>query len=137
MSKPYVFHFGEVENASGRLNFWDSDQLPMGVSRVFWITNVPEAEVRGHHAHRIDHQLIVCPQGQVVVNLETIEGEKFSFILDQPSKGLFLPPMVWSTFTFDANSILLVLAENKFNEQDYLRNKDDFEKLKNEHSQKL
>ncbi|AWW33270.1 hypothetical protein DN752_20440 [Echinicola strongylocentroti] len=137
MTNPYVFHLGEVKNCSGKLNFWEREKLPFGAKRVFWITGVPEGGVRGEHAHKVDNQVTICIQGSVNVVLEDLENNHLEYTLQDSSEALFLPRLVWSKFTFAANSVLLVLSESDFDECDYIRNREEFEKLKDGHSEKL
>ncbi|AGA79059.1 sugar 3,4-ketoisomerase [Echinicola vietnamensis] len=137
MTKPYVFHLGETKNASGKLNYWEQSQLPFEVRRAFWITEVPAGGIRGVHAHKSDNQLTVCLQGSVSVALEDLEGNRYEFMLQSTKEALYLPRLVWSSFTFTADSVLLVLSESDFDESDYIRNKEEFDKLKDGHSEKL
>ncbi|GGF30114.1 sugar 3,4-ketoisomerase [Echinicola rosea] len=137
MTKPYIFHLGETKNSSGKLNFWERSQLPFEVRRAFWITEVPEGGVRGVHAHKVDNQITVCLQGSVKVTLEDLEDNQYEYILKDSGEALYLPRLVWSTFTFTANSVLLVLSESDFDEADYIRNKEEFDKLKDGDNEKL
>lgn len=137
MTQPYLFHLGEVKNEAGTLNFWEPNQFPFEVKRVFWITGVPEGEVRGIHAHKTDDQVTVCIQGSVKVRLEGLDGSIETFTLDASGMGLFLPRLVWSEFHFSANSVLLVFSTNLYDEDDYIRDKNYFDKLKNGHSEEL
>ncbi|WP_215226445.1 sugar 3,4-ketoisomerase [Echinicola shivajiensis] len=131
MVEPYVFSLGAVKRDSGDLCFWSQEIFPFEVARSFWITGVPAGEKRGVHAHYSDEQITICLQGKVSVDLEDLEGVKYQFELDNPAEALYLPSLVWSSFTFDANSILLVFSSKPFSEADYIRNKVDFEKLQN------
>lgn len=131
MAKPYVFSLGAVKGDSGDLCFWNQEIFPFEVARSFWITGVPAGEERGVHAHYSDEQITICLQGKVSVDLEDLDGVKYQFELDNPAEALYLPPLVWSSFTFGANSILLVFSSKPFSEADYIRNKVDFEKLQN------
>ncbi|QDH79967.1 hypothetical protein FKX85_13375 [Echinicola soli] len=133
MTKPYLFHLGEKKNSTGKLNFWEGSQLPFEVKRAFWITEVPAGGVRGVHAHKLDNQITVCLQGSVKIALEDLSNNRYEFILQDSKEALYLPRLVWSTFTFTANSVLLVLSESDFDEADYIRNKEEFDKLKDGH----
>jgi len=137
MYKPYVFPLGEVKQPSGDLCFWDKSIFPIDVKRAFWISKVPEGGKRGVHAHYEDNQIIICLRGKVMVQLEDLNKETYSFLLNAPVKALFLPAMVWSDFTFEAGSVLLVLSSKEFTEGDYIRNKADFEKLQDGYRKEL
>lgn len=101
-------------------------QLHFGVNRIFIVCNVPVNEIRGEHAHRECHQLLICVKGSVhaVVDNGVSKG---AFHLDSPAKGLYLPPMIWGgQFNYSQDAVLLVLASHQYSEGDYIRNYDDF-----------
>ncbi|WP_236252809.1 FdtA/QdtA family cupin domain-containing protein [Echinicola sp. 20G] len=137
MVKPSVFKLGNVKSPLGNLNFWEQGTLPFEVKRAFWITEVPAGGERGIHAHKKDNQITVCLQGKVKVELEDLTGQHYVFELNDPGEALYLPCLVWSKFTFEENSILLVLSSQDFEESDYIRLKADFEKLKDGYSKAL
>lgn len=137
MINPYVFPLGEVKNSSGSLCFWDQKIFPLQVKRVFWLTGVPEGEKRGVHAHYKDEQVVVCIKGEVRVILEDLAGETYEFKLDNPGEALFLPALVWSEFTFAKDCVLMVLSNREYAEEDYIRNRADFEELQDGYSKEL
>lgn len=93
--------------------------IPFSVSRVYFITNVPEGQRRGYHAHRALEQLLLCPHGSVKILLD--DGERSEVVvLDSASKGLYVGSMVWrEMFDFPKGSVLLVLASEHYNPSDY------------------
>jgi UDP-2-acetamido-3-amino-2,3-dideoxy-glucuronate N-acetyltransferase len=100
--------------------------LPFAPERLFIIFDVPSKEVRGEHAHRQCHQLLVCLRGSVVVL--TDDGEtRQEFLLDDLTQGLHLPPMVWGTqYKYTHDAMLLVVASHKYDPADYIRSYDQF-----------
>jgi UDP-2-acetamido-3-amino-2,3-dideoxy-glucuronate N-acetyltransferase len=100
--------------------------LPFAPERLFIIFDVPSKEVRGEHAHRQCHQLLVCLRGSVVVL--TDDGEtRQEFLLDDLTQGLHLPPMVWGTqYKYTRDAMLLVVASHKYDPADYIRSYDQF-----------
>ncbi len=97
-------------------------QLPFGVNRIFIVCNVPANEIRGEHAHRECHQLLVCVKGSVHAVVDN-GVSKEEFYLDSPAKGLYLPPMTWGgQFNYSQDAVLLVLASHQYSETDYIRN---------------
>lgn len=104
--------------------------LPFAPSRVFVIFDVPSKEVRGEHAHKECHQLLVCLKGSVncVVDNGT---ERSEYCLDTPEKALHIPPMVWGTqYKYSSDAVLLVLASHPYDPDDYIRNYDTFQALR-------
>ncbi|MDN3667928.1 FdtA/QdtA family cupin domain-containing protein [Echinicola jeungdonensis] len=137
MTKPYVFQVGKTENPQGMLHYLEQQQIPFQIKRTFWISGVPENSVRGVHAHHKDQQVTICLQGKVEVKLEDLAKKQYLFTLESPEQVLFLPHLVWSEFVFYSNAILLVMANENFSEDDYIRDKKVFEKLQDEYRKKL
>jgi dTDP-4-dehydrorhamnose 3,5-epimerase-like enzyme len=102
------------------------DLLPFRVKRFYFIHGVPAGAVRGSHAHRLLHQLVVAVSGSVNVELDdgtTVER----FALTSPGIGLRIPPGYWRTLTdFTPGSVVAVLASHEYDESDYIRDYDDF-----------
>lgn len=94
------------------------------VRRVYWVHAVEEGEMRGFHAHLDTRQLIVAASGAFEVVLD--DGrERRSFVLDDPTRALFVPGGLWRVFrTLATGSVMLVLASSHFNEEDYIRDYD-------------
>jgi dTDP-4-dehydrorhamnose 3,5-epimerase-like enzyme len=104
------------------------DTLTFGhpIARVFQVRDVPVGTVRGGHAHRSCHQLLVASQGTIVVTIH--DGtEETTFRLDRPGRGLHIPPMTWASQTYVSDhAILTVLASHPFSESDYIRDFTEF-----------
>lgn len=100
--------------------------LPFLPQRHFVIYNVPTQEVRGEHAHRRCHQFLICVHGSVRV-LADDGSRRQEFVLDSPSLGIHLPPMVWgSQYHYSPDAVLLVFASEPYQADDYLRSYDEF-----------
>jgi acetyltransferase-like isoleucine patch superfamily enzyme/dTDP-4-dehydrorhamnose 3,5-epimerase-like enzyme len=104
--------------------------LPFEPKRFFLVHDVPSAESRGAHAHRECHQILFCVSGQVraIADDGTTRQE---FLLDRPSKGLYMPPLIWGTqYAYSADAVLLVLASHAYNSDDYVRDYSEFLSMK-------
>ncbi len=98
--------------------------IPFPIKRFFAITNVSAGEKRGRHAHRELNQVLVCLSGSIEVSLHDSK-HSWCETLDQPGHALHVPPMVWAEQTYaDPRTVLLVLCDDIYRENDYLR---DFE----------
>jgi UDP-2-acetamido-3-amino-2,3-dideoxy-glucuronate N-acetyltransferase len=106
------------------------DHVPFEVLRYFLVFDVPSAETRGEHAHYECHQFLVCVAGKVVVVAD--DGtRRQEFILDRPNLGLHLPPMTWAIqYKYSADAVLLVLASRHYSSGDYIRNYEEFLRIK-------
>ncbi len=127
-NRPYLIDLPGHSSESGDLSFWDNvDLFPLGIQRCFWISKVKKGETRGNHAHYHESQVIVCLVGELYVKVTTLDGEVINFTLNSSSKGLFIPPLNWISISFSEDSILLGLCDQAFSEEDYIRNKKDFD----------
>jgi acetyltransferase-like isoleucine patch superfamily enzyme len=100
--------------------------LPFFPRRFFTVFGVPTTDVRGAHAHRRCHQLLICVQGSVhaLVDDGTVRQE---FVLDRPDVGLHVGPMIWGTqYRYTEDAVLLVLASDEYDAGDYIRDHDEF-----------
>ena len=100
--------------------------LPFVPQRFFVTYDVPEADERGKHAHRVCEQFLVCVSGRCSVIVD--DGlTKEEFLLNRPYLGLLIPPMVWGTqYKHSQDSVLFVFASHAYDSADYIRNYDEF-----------
>lgn len=103
----------------------DAD-MPFQAKRFFMVHGVPSVEVRGEHAHRQCGQFLVAAAGRLhAVADDGLHREEF--ILDRPDLGLYVPPMVWCTqYRYSPDAVLLVLASDPYDPEDYVRDYDQF-----------
>jgi|SRR5690606_1677310 len=102
--------------------------IPFDIKRVYWTYYTPQDIVRGGHAHKVVEQIIFAVSGTITFNTEDLNGNKETFVLDHPSKGLYIPKLIWRYIHFTHNAVLLCLASEHYDEKDYFR---DFEEFKN------
>lgn len=104
-------------------------QLGFPLKRVYYIYDVDNDIVRGHHSHRNLEQILIAVNGSIQVRVKTPFSEEIH-TLDDPSKGLYVGPMIWrEMFDFSDGAVLLVLASHEYDESDYIR---DYEQYKKE-----
>lgn len=101
-------------------------QIPFQIQRAFFVYGVPSRDVRGEHAHRALHQLLICVHGACHVIVD--DGrQRDELILDDPAVGLYIPPMVWSIqYKYSPDAVLAVLASAPYDPADYIRNYDEY-----------
>ena len=102
------------------------DHIPFNVSRVYWVYDVPAGESRGGHAHKQCREFIVAASGSFTVTLD--DGyTQTSYHLNHPWQGLYVETGVWRTLNdFSSGAVCLVLASDPFEEDDYIRDYNDF-----------
>lgn len=100
--------------------------IPFEIKRVYWTYYTPQNVKRGYHAHKKLRQIIFAVCGTIRFNVECRNGKTYSFVLDQPHVGLYLPPYTWREIQFSHNAVLLCLASEWFEESDYIREYNEF-----------
>lgn len=95
--------------------------IPFEVKRIYYITNVPENARRGFHSHKRLHQVLLCLNGSVTIQVQNGKIVE-EFVLDNPSEGLYIGPNVWrEMYNFSPSAVLMVLASEYYDENDYTR----------------
>ena len=129
--QPYWISLGNFRDTRGFMGILEDHEIPFEVSRIFWISQVPDNTVRGGHAHRTSEQLLICIAGIIEVELEGLSGVKHEFRLTPASdQALYLPPLYWGHYTFCKQAVALCMASDGFDEADYIRNYQEFERLR-------
>lgn len=133
-SKPYIINFQKIGSPpSGYISVAEvENNIPFKIKRVYWTYFTPNDVNRGFHAHKKLQQVIIAVSGIIKFNIKNNLGEEFEFILDNPSKGLMIPKMYWREISFSHDAVLLCLASELFNENDYIRDYKEFTKKKHE-----
>lgn len=104
-------------------------QIPFPVKRYFMVYNVPGKEVRGEHAHKKCHQYLICVKGSISVAVDDGQNRD-EYLLDSPTTGLYLPPMIWGEqYNYSDDAVLLVFASDFYDAEDYVRDYSDYKKL--------
>ena len=100
----------------------NNSQIPFKIKRVYYIYGMKEDIIREKHSHKNLEQIIVCVNGSCDFILD--DGTKIETIhLDKPNQGLYLGYNIWREFTnFSDDCVLMVLASNKYDKKDYIRN---------------
>ncbi len=106
-----------------------SKQIPFEIKRVYYIYNLKDqSALRGKHAHKHNQQVIFCINGSFTLTIDDGIHQQ-EIILNQPNVGIFMDVKLWHTMkNFSDNCILLVLASDLFDENDYIRNYSEFQK---------
>ena len=118
-------------DARGNLSFAENWQhIPFEIKRTYWIYDVPGGEDRGGHAFRANQEVVIALSGafDVVVDDGT---ERKTFSLNRSYYGLYVPAGLWRTMeNFSTNSFALEFGSEHYDAEDYVRDYDEFLKLK-------
>lgn len=122
-----IVELPKISNSQGNLTFIEANNhIPFDIQRVYYLYDVPGGSVRGGHAHKNLHQLIVAMSGSFDIVLDDGK-EKKRFHLNRSYNGLYICPMIWRELdNFSSGSVCMVLASNFYDESDYLRDYQDY-----------
>ncbi|MFL9482444.1 sugar 3,4-ketoisomerase [Chitinophagaceae bacterium LWZ2-11] len=106
----------------GNLSFFENNnQIPFDIKRTYWIYDVPGGEIRGGHAFKNQQEVIIALSGSFDVVLNDGKDEKI-FSLNRSYYGLYIPQMIWRKLeNFSTNSLALIVSDQFFSEEDYIR----------------
>ena len=124
---PRLITLPRITDTRGNLSFVESDNhIPFSIKRVYWIYDVPGGESRGGHAFHRQQEFIVALSGSFDVLVSTAKKTR-RFNLNRSYSGLYVPAGTWRSMeNFSSSSIAMVLASSLFDENDYIRNFDDY-----------
>lgn len=104
--------------------------VPFDIKRVYYLYDVPSGESRGAHAHKELHQLIIAANGSFTITLDDGKNKK-AFTLNRPYQGLLIVPGIWRDLDdFSSGAVLLCLASEHYEADDYIRDYEEFLTLK-------
>jgi hypothetical protein len=117
----------KISDPRGNLTFVENcTHIPFDIQRVYYLYDVPGGAARGGHAHKGLHQLIIAMSGSFDVVLDDGQ-EKKRIHLNRSYSGLYVCPMIWRELdNFSSGSVCMVLASNRYEEDDYFRNYDEY-----------
>ena len=105
--------------------FEDGQNLPFALTRVFTV-HAHQPVQRGHHAHRQCGQVLICLAGACTVTVDDGKERK-SMTLTDPAEAVYVPPSIWGEQEYlEPGTILLVLCDRIYEEDDYIRDYEDF-----------
>lgn len=117
---PEILYLPTFKDERGCLTVIEK-HVPFDVRRVYYIYDVQESE-RGMHKHKKTVQLAVAVKGSCSIFCKTSEnGLVDEFFLDSPGKAILLFPndFHWMN-NFSSDCVLLVLASEKYDPDDYI-----------------
>ena len=108
----------------------NGETVPFDVRRAYYLYDIPGGSERGGHAHKNLSQFIVAASGAFTVTLDDGKDKK-TYLLNRPYQGLLVKPGIWRDLSdFSSGSVCLVLASEKYDPSDYIRNYDAFLKYR-------
>lgn len=131
MKQPQIIELPKVIDRRGNLSIIEEyKNIPFKIERTYWIYDVPGGEKRGGHAYKENEEFIVALSGSFDVVLDN-GLEKKIYNLNRSYYGLYIPKGWWRQMeNFSTNSLALEFASTKYDPNDYIRDYDEYIKLK-------
>jgi hypothetical protein len=127
-----ILELNKIHNRAGNITIVEGHKnIPFSIKRLYYIYDIPGGEDRGGHAHKELYQLIIAASGSFDVIIDDGRGKK-SIQLNRPYFGLLIVPGIWREIVnFSSGAICLVLASERYFEEDYIRDYNKFILIKN------
>jgi dTDP-4-dehydrorhamnose 3,5-epimerase-like enzyme len=111
-----------VANPQGNLVFGEADaHVPFPIARVFYVYDIPTEAARGGHAHLELEEIVFCLAGSLEMAVDDGISRR-TYRLENPSVGLYVPPMVWHDIgAFAEGTVYMGLLSTEFDADDYIR----------------
>ena len=101
-------------------------EIPFDIKRVYYMYDTVDGVRRGGHAHKQLKQVLICVHGNCKILLDN--GKETQVVpLSSPEIGLYLESDMWrEMYDFSQDAVLMVLASERYDESDYIRDYDEF-----------
>lgn len=100
--------------------------IPFEIQRVYFMFDTKEGVRRGFHAHKALKQVLICTSGECKILLDDGKEKKI-ILLNSPNRGLYIEADIWrEMYDFSEDAVLMVVASELYDEEDYIRDYDEF-----------
>ncbi|MEH2951672.1 FdtA/QdtA family cupin domain-containing protein [Candidatus Merdisoma sp. JLR.KK011] len=129
-----MLEFNSIGDERGKLVVCEGEgDIPFALKRVFYIYGSSNSVVRGNHANRKSEFVLINVSGSSKVKIKDGKGNEMIYLLNRPHTGIYIPAMVWKEmYDFSADSVLLCLSSEHYNQDDYIRDYGDYMRQQNE-----
>ena len=125
-----IIDLPKIKDYRGNLSFVEKNIIPFELKRVYYLYDIPSDAYRGGHAHIDQSAFLIALSGSFEVNLDDGVNIK-TIMLNKPDKGLLIPRGIWRELNnFSSGAVCLVIASDIFDEEDYIRNYNEFKASK-------
>jgi len=126
-----IIEIPKIHDRRGNLSVIEGNTIPFELKRVYYLYDVPSGSERGGHSHKEQQELLIAISGSFDVILKDGDQEKM-VTLNKPNFGLLIGKGIWRELQdFSSGSICLVMASDVFEENDYIRDYEEFVLFKN------
>ncbi|HYD90867.1 MAG TPA: FdtA/QdtA family cupin domain-containing protein [Flavobacterium sp.] len=116
----------KIEDPRGNLSVIEKDVVPYNIKRVYYLYDVPGGAERGGHAHKNTQEFLVAISGSFDVVLNDGDSQQ-TITLNRPYRGLLITTGIWRELkNFSSGAVCLVVASDVYDEEDYIRDFEEF-----------
>lgn len=128
INKVQMLEFQQYGDERGHLVVIEGTKdIPFEIKRAFYIYGSDSDVIRGQHANRKTEFVLINVAGKSKIKIKDGEGNEAIYCLNRPHTGIYLPTMVWKDmYDFSENSVLLILASEHYDNEEYIRDYDNF-----------
>jgi dTDP-4-dehydrorhamnose 3,5-epimerase-like enzyme len=122
-----LFNLETYSDSRGSLAVVESEKnIPFLIKRIYYLFQSNPEQERGKHAHKNLKQVYIAVSGSCTIEFD--DGKiKSEFVLSNPAEGLLIDGVIWRDIKeISKDCVLLVLADDHFNEEDYIRSYEEF-----------
>lgn len=102
-------------------------EIPFEIKRIFYIYNVNDSK-RGFHKHKKTRQIAISISGSCDIVIKKPQQELKIIKMDSPEFGLLIEPDDYHWMeNFSKGSVLLVIASENFDEDDYIKENEEWQ----------
>jgi dTDP-4-dehydrorhamnose 3,5-epimerase-like enzyme len=124
--KAKIINIPKIEDPRGNLSVIEKEVVPFKIKRVYYLYDVPAGAERGGHAHKKLQQFLVALAGSFDVVLNDGKSKQ-TITLNKPFEGLLITNGIWRELkNFSSGAVCLVVASDVFEEDDYIRDFEEF-----------
>ena len=121
-----IIDIPKIEDPRGNLSVIEKDVVPFPIKRVYYLYDVPAGAERGGHAHKESKAFLVALSGSFDVVLHDGSGKQV-ITLNRPYRGLLITTGIWREIrNFSSAAVCLVVSSDVYDEEDYIREFDEF-----------
>ncbi|MCW3785517.1 sugar 3,4-ketoisomerase [Plebeiibacterium sediminum] len=122
-----IIDIPKISSDKGSLSFLESNSIiPFDIKRVYFTYDIPSGAERGGHAHKEQHEIVIAASGSFNIIIDD-GNEKKKIFLNTPHKALHIVSGIWRELNdFSTGSVVLVMNSGLYEEQDYIRNYNEF-----------
>jgi dTDP-4-dehydrorhamnose 3,5-epimerase-like enzyme len=126
ISNCIIISLPKIEDPRGNLSVIENQIIPFEIKRVYYLYDVPSGAERGGHSHKLQQEFLIALSGSFDVILNDGKNSK-KVTLNKPNEGLLIANGIWRELkNFSSGAVCLVIASDVFEEQDYIRDFDEF-----------